>query len=200
MSLFLSLSIYARLVEQHGLAFTGIYRVPGNTGTLQALQEELNLRGPEAVDLENDERFCDLNVISSLLKSFFRKLPDPLFTNELYDDLIAMNRRKDPEERLSGLRRLIHMLPAPHYETLKYLINHLRKVSDNSEVNKMEIRNLAIVFGPTLVKNTATDNMATMVTDMSDQCRIVESVLKHSDEIFAGDQEEIPTFVRRFMV
>ena len=43
----------------------------------------------------------------------------------------------------------------------------------------MEIRNLAIVFGPTLVKNTATDNMATMVTDMSDQCRIVESVLQH---------------------
>ena len=70
-----------RLVEQHGLAFTGIYRVPGNTGTLQALQDELNQRGPDAVDLENDERFCDLNVVSSLLKSFFRKLPDPLFTN-----------------------------------------------------------------------------------------------------------------------
>ena len=56
---------------------------------------------------------------------------------ELYDDFIAMNRRQDPEERLNGIRRLIHMLPAPHYETLKFLTAHLRKVSDNSELNKV---------------------------------------------------------------
>jgi len=50
-----------------------------------------------------------------------------------------MNRKKDPEERLNGLRRLIHMLPAPHYETLKYLVGHLRKVADNAEVNKVHV-------------------------------------------------------------
>jgi len=26
------------------------------------------------------DKWCDVNVISSLLKSFFRKLPDPLIT------------------------------------------------------------------------------------------------------------------------
>ena len=41
----------------------------------------------------------------------------------------------------------------------------------------MEARNLAIVFGPTLVRNG--DDMVTMVTDMSHQCRIVESLLCH---------------------
>lgn len=40
----------------------------------------------------------------------------------------------------------------------------------------MEARNLAIVFGPTLVRS-ADDNMVTMVTDMSHQCRIVESLI-----------------------
>lgn len=40
----------------------------------------------------------------------------------------------------------------------------------------MEARNLAIVFGPTLV-HSADDNMVTMVTDMSHQCRIVESLI-----------------------
>uniref|UniRef100_H2XWX6 Rho-GAP domain-containing protein n=1 Tax=Ciona intestinalis TaxID=7719 RepID=H2XWX6_CIOIN len=188
-----------RIVEERGLTFTGIYRVPGNSGTLAALQDELNLRGPDALDLENDERFCELNVVSSLLKSFFRKLPDPLFTNELYDDFITMNRKKDPEERLNGLRHLVHMLPAPHYQTLKFLISHLRRVADNCDVNKMEVRNLAIVFGPTLVRSTISDNMATMVTDMSDQCRIVESVLQHNEHFFSGEHEEIPTFVRSFM-
>jgi len=48
----------------------------------------------------------------------------------------------------------------------------------------MEVRNLAIVFGPTLVRSTICDNMATMVTDMSDQCRIVESVLQHVSRFF----------------
>ena len=55
-----------------------------------------------------------------------------------------MNRKKDPEERLHGLRRLIHMLPIPHYETLKFLITHLRQVADHSEVNK--VRNLCKLF------------------------------------------------------
>lgn len=41
----------------------------------------------------------------------------------------------------------------------------------------MEARNLAIVFGPTLVRNG--DDMVTLVTDMSHQCRIVESLLCH---------------------
>ena len=43
---------------------------------------------------------------------------------------------------------------------------------------QMDARNLAIVFGPTLVR-TADDSMITMVKDMSDQCRIVESVVLH---------------------
>jgi len=187
-----------RIVEENGLRFTGIYRVPGNNGTIATLIEELNQKGPEGFDFEQDPRFNELNVVSSLLKSFFRKLPDPLFTNELYDDFIAMNRKSDAQERLNGLRRLVHMLPGPHYETLKFLVAHLRKVADCSDVNKMEVRNLAIVFGPTLVRSTISDNMTTMVTDMSDQCRIVESILQHESFFFVGEHEENPTFLRAF--
>ncbi len=50
----------------------------------------------------------------------------------------------------------------------------------------MDARNLAIVFGPTLIR-TKEESMVTMVKDMSDQCRIVESVLTHvslSEKIF----------------
>ena len=69
-------------------------------------------------------------------------------------------------------------LPDHHYETLRYLCFHLRRIVDLSEDNKMDVRNLAIVFGPTLVR-TADDNMAKMVTDMSHQCRIVETLITH---------------------
>lgn len=72
--------ICCRIVEGRGLHFTGIYRVPGNNASLSSLQDDLNQHGVESIDIE-DDRLRELNVVSSLLKSFFRKLPDPLFTN-----------------------------------------------------------------------------------------------------------------------
>lgn len=42
----------------------------------------------------------------------------------------------------------------------------------------MEPRNLAIVFGPTLVRTTD-DNMTHMVTHMPDQYRIVETLIQN---------------------
>lgn len=41
----------------------------------------------------------------------------------------------------------------------------------------MEPRNLAIVFGPTLVR-TSEDNMTHMVTHMPDQYKIVETLIQ----------------------
>lgn len=42
----------------------------------------------------------------------------------------------------------------------------------------METRNLALMFGPSIVR-PSDDNMATMVTHMSDQCKIIESLINY---------------------
>lgn len=96
-------------------------------------------------------------------------------SNHRYFLLLAADRSP---ERARELRRLVRALPDAHYETLKYLIQHLRRVVAHSAYNKMEARNLAIVFGPTLVR-AASDDMLAMVNDMSSQCRIIESFLTH---------------------
>ena len=69
------------IVEARGLESVGVYRVPGNTAAVAALTESLN-RGFDHLNRQ-DPRWNDVNVISSLLKSFFRKLPDPLITSEV---------------------------------------------------------------------------------------------------------------------
>ncbi|XP_062847178.1 rho GTPase-activating protein 21 [Trichomycterus rosablanca] len=188
----LIVDVCCKLVEERGLEYTGIYRVPGNNAAISSMQEELN-RGVGEIDLHED-KWKDLNVISSLLKSFFRKLPEPLFTNEKYSDFIEANRTEDPVERLKLLKRLLHELPDHHYETLKFLSAHLKTVAENSEKNKMEPRNLAIVFGPTLVR-TSENNMTHMVTHMPDQYKIVETLIQQYDWFFGDDGDEEPETV-----
>nr|XP_023679280.1 rho GTPase-activating protein 21 isoform X6 [Paramormyrops kingsleyae] len=186
----LIVEVCCKLVEERGLEYTGIYRVPGNNAAISSLQEELNNKGLDDIDIQ-DDKWKDLNVISSLLKSFFRKLPEPLFTNEKYGDFIDANRLEDATERLKTLKRLLHELPSHHYETLKFLSAHLKTVAENSEKNKMEPRNLAIVFGPTLVRSSE-DNMTHMVTHMPDQYKIVETLIQHYDWFFTEDGNEEP--------
>ncbi|XP_056276574.1 rho GTPase-activating protein 21 isoform X4 [Pseudoliparis swirei] len=186
----LIVDVCCKVVEDRGLDYKGIYRVPGNNAAISSMQEELNSKGMTDIDIE-DDKWRDLNVISSLLKSFFRKLPEPLFTNEKYGDFIEANRTEDSVERLKELKRLILELPDHHFETLKFLCAHLKKVSENCEKNKMEPRNLAIVFGPTLVR-TSEDNMTNMVNHMPDQCKIVEHFIQQYDWFFTDDGDEDP--------
>ncbi|XP_034022061.1 rho GTPase-activating protein 21-A-like isoform X2 [Thalassophryne amazonica] len=189
----LIVEVCCKLVEERGLEYTGIYRVPGNNTAISSMQEELNNKGMNDIDIQ-DDKWRDLNVISSLLKSFFRKLPEPLFTNEKYTDFIEANRIEDPIERLKVLKKLLHELPDHHYETLKFLLAHLRTVAENSEKNKMEPRNLAIVFGPTLVRTTE-DNMTHMVIHMPDQYKIVETLIQNNDWFFTEDSSGDPVTV-----
>lgn len=51
----------------------------------------------------------------------------------------------------------------------------------------MEPRNLAIVFGPTLVR-TSEDNMTHMVTHMPDQYKIVETLIQHVSPGFGSSR------------
>ncbi|XP_065341601.1 rho GTPase-activating protein 21-A isoform X7 [Cloeon dipterum] len=175
-----------RIVEERGLEVIGIYRVPGNTAAVTSLTDAAN-RGSDANNLQ-DPRWNDVNVISSLLKSFFRKLPDSLFTSELYPSFVLADKFDDVRKRFREIRRLVHELPDHNYETLRFLMAHLTKVVEHSNTNKMEAKNLAIVFGPTLLR-ASDDNMVAMVTDMPHQCRIVESLISHADWFFSDEDD-----------
>ncbi|XP_064421687.1 rho GTPase-activating protein 23 [Latimeria chalumnae] len=183
----LIVEVCCKLVEDKGLDYTGIYRVPGNNAVVSSLQDQLN-KGATDINT-SDEKWQDLNVISSLLKSFFRKLPEPLFTDDKYIDFIEANRLENAGERLKTMKKLIRDLPGHYYHTLKFLVGHLKTVADHSEKNKMEPRNLALVFGPTLVR-TSEDNMTDMVTHMPDRYKIVETLIQHYDWFFSEEEDK----------
>ncbi|XP_059176842.1 rho GTPase-activating protein 21-like isoform X2 [Physella acuta] len=178
----LIVELCTRIVEARGLEVVGVYRVPGNSAAVNALTEEFN-RGIDSVNIDN-EKLLDINVISSLLKSFFRKLPEPLIPPDMYDAFIEANRHPDEDKRKLKIKRLLHLLPPHNNETLKHMAEHLNKVASYGNINKMDAKNLAIMFGPTLVRKKGDDTVS-LVTDMSDQCRIVESIILHHEWFFS---------------
>jgi RalA-binding protein 1 len=56
----------------------------------------------------------------------------------------------DPQERIRELSYLIAALPLANYSLLRALTAHLILIVQNSNANKMTMRNVGIVFSPTL--------------------------------------------------
>jgi RalA-binding protein 1 len=56
----------------------------------------------------------------------------------------------DRKDRVNELGRLVSLLPIANYTLLRALTAHLIQVVQHSDVNKMTMRNVSIVFSPTL--------------------------------------------------
>ena len=150
----------------------GIYRIPGNKAAISELSDQVNKNDFSWDRCNTDVRWEDVNVVSSLLKLFIRSLPDALLPSSFYNHFIEAD-KKFGLERLRELKDLLESLPKYSYETMKHLIRHLHRVSKNCEVNLMEPKNLAIIFGPSIIRTT-NDTLEIAVKDMKHQCRIVE--------------------------
>ena len=114
----------------------------------------------------------DINDITGVLKLWFRELPDPLMTYELYHGFVDAAKIENDRLRHIRLHERVNELPDANYATLKHLMGHLAKVADNGEINQMRASNLAIVFGPTLFRPPP-DQQGAALSDMTWQCRAV---------------------------
>ena len=73
-------------------------------------------------NLEEDEAIRqDIHSVSSLLKMYFRELPNPLCTYQLYDKFVAAAQASD-SDRLFRMREVVHELPPPHYRCVMFFI------------------------------------------------------------------------------
>ncbi|KAJ3072832.1 Rho GTPase-activating protein 23 [Podochytrium sp. JEL0797] len=92
-------------------------------------------------------------VSASLLKAYFRELDDLLFPYDL--DFGKQTHLCDPEGNCDAptyesIRSMCANLPIVNYCTLRLLLAHLDEIQQHSEVNKMTLTNLTLVFSPTL--------------------------------------------------
>ena len=135
----LIVEVCAQIVETLGLSSQGIYRVPGHSASVTELLEEVNTRADPTIISTAGERWGDVNVVASLLKLFFRKLPEALITDVLYESVISAVRCQHAEKSALKLKRLLRELPDQNRATLRHVVLHLARVARHRQAaNKME--------------------------------------------------------------
>ncbi|KAM4589057.1 rac GTPase-activating protein 1-like [Odontesthes bonariensis] len=160
-------------IERRGLHEVGLYRVSGHERLVKELKEKL-VRGKTLPPLCKVE---DINVIAGVLKDFLRNLSEPLLTFRLNKAFLEAAEIQDDGNCLATLYQTISELPQPSRDTLACLMIHLQKVSQSVDT-KMDVNNLARVFGPTLVGHAVPDpDPMTILHDTSRQPRVVERLL-----------------------
>ncbi|RIB24683.1 hypothetical protein C2G38_2167915 [Gigaspora rosea] len=126
----------------------GIYRLSGAAMTLKHLKDRFNTEGD--VDLLHQGELYDIHAVAGLLKLYLRELPTSVLTRELHMEFVNVVDLLDRRDRINELGRLVSALPLSNYTLLRALTGHLIRIVQNSEINKMTVRNIGIVFSPTL--------------------------------------------------
>ncbi|XP_053617024.1 beta-chimaerin [Plodia interpunctella] len=165
-------------IEARGMDSEGIYRVSGFADEIEALKMAFDKDG-EAADLSV---YSNINVVAGTLKLYLRLLPVPLITYEVHPKLVQAIQTKTPASLITLLRECLDSLPPAHFNCLQYMVQHLHKVSQYAEVNKMSAHNLSTVFAPTLVATPPA------ITDLAFEIRALQALIEYCPQIYYGNK------------
>ncbi|ORX55275.1 hypothetical protein BCR36DRAFT_321196 [Piromyces finnis] len=175
----------AQEVEKRGMDFEGIYRKSGRTLLMKILIGIFS-KGDDP-DLSEDGEFSEITIITSVLKQYFRELPIAVIPPDTYTKLSELITADEKDINIQEIKKCIDSLEITHYCTLKFITKHLIKVSQYDNVNLMNIKNLAVVFGPTLIGS----NEICPEVDFSStgiKVKIISVILENADTIFPDNE------------
>ncbi|PSR76025.1 hypothetical protein BD289DRAFT_486972 [Coniella lustricola] len=126
----------------------GIFRLSGSNVVIKQLKERFDTEGD--INLLEDEQYHDIHAVASMMKAYLRELPTSILTRDLHMDFVAVTEMNTQTEKIAALQELVKLLPLANGALLRYLIAFLIKIINNADRNKMTVRNVGIVFSPTL--------------------------------------------------
>lgn len=187
-------------VEERGMDMEGVYRKSGGSGQVKTIQAGFE-KDPNGYDISDED--LDIHAVTSALKQYFRKLPTPLITYDVYDSLLEAGQLSNigaadgenstaanssrAEKQTLALRSAVNDLPEHHRNCLEYLCQHLRRVMSMQDKNLMTSLNLAVVFAPTIMRPSSIERE---MSDMLAQRTAVQALLELGDGVFGEDEED----------
>jgi len=173
-------------VLDQNLLKEGLFRIPGRMTDI--LEMKISFEQGKGLGIEEP----DPHAVAGLLAQFFRELPEPLLTHSLYHKWVAIPKMTEEDKKPKKCVRLLRRLPPANHNLLTHFIEFLTRIAKHSGANRMGARNLALVFGASLL-NPADDEEYDLV-NIKAQCDLVELMINHYSAIFQGTSE---TYVSR---
>ena len=133
-------------------------------------------------DFDLSDPDLDIHAVTSGVKQYFRKLPMPLITYDVYDQLLETTSIDDPQARIEAMRVAVRDLPKVHYDVLEYLMQHLRRVVSQEKDNLMSSMNVAVVFAPTIMRP---ESLGRELTDTKNKNDAVMWMVENVPQVFA---------------
>ncbi|PVU96065.1 hypothetical protein BB559_002510 [Furculomyces boomerangus] len=147
---------------KNGILEEGIYRVSGSSKTIEFLKNKFNTNcdynllacssneSGDNFSSNSTNFYLDVHAVSSILKSYLRSLPAHIFTKNLYPLFVGLTDNPNESDQIKTAGHLVLALPIANYTLLRALLGHLIRVIKHHKTNRMTLRNIGIVFSPTL--------------------------------------------------
>ncbi|XP_016377972.1 SLIT-ROBO Rho GTPase-activating protein 3-like isoform X1 [Sinocyclocheilus rhinocerous] len=171
-----------RFINLNGLHHEGLFRVPGSQMVVNQLKDAF-----EKGDDPLADGGCDMDSVAGVLKLYFRGLMKPLFPEDSYEQLMECGQIDDETKKITQLKCIISSYPASLIIVMRYLFAFLHHVSQYSDENMMQPYNLAVCFGPSLVRGPNNGDAAELQRINS----LVKSIIIQHESIFPS-QNELP--------
>jgi len=191
-----------QFLMDNALSMEGIFRKSGLQTDIEALKYLVDSGAP--LNWTGGDKRVGPNNIAGLLKLWFREMPEPLLTYGLYDHFMQMLTLES--DRVPYLKTLVDRLPPENRNLLQHLFKMLVAVTKHQDKNLMSAKNLAIVFGPNLLKPKPENNPGRLLensleispiedglmdpTSLAKVAAVTEVMLSNYDQIFNTVEEE----------
>ncbi|TKY48652.1 Rho GTPase-activating protein 1 [Spatholobus suberectus] len=125
------------LYAQGGLQVEGIFRINADNGQEEHVRDQLNLGlVPEGIDV---------HCLAGLIKAWFRELPTGILDSLSPEQVMQCQTEEECAE-------IVRHLPHTEASLLDWAINLMADVVQHEHVNKMNARNIAMVFAPNMTQ------------------------------------------------
>ena len=190
------------LIRNGALELEGLFRVAPSTkvftGALTQCEEGNRTGIPPHFLQENlstsitiaAQRQQLITTVSSLYKMYLRRMPEPLITREVFDDISLFMPLAD---RLrASYPKLLAKLPPRYLRCLRHIVRFLRTVAQRKDANRMSANNLARIFAPSLLpkgsqqepEEPTMDFMLSLQRESDWQILSIQMLIEDQDDIF----------------
>ncbi|KAL3517505.1 hypothetical protein ACH5RR_020094 [Cinchona calisaya] len=126
-----------RLYAQGGLKAEGLFRINPENGKEEHVRDQLN-RGNVPDDI-------DVHCLAGLIKAWFRELPSGVLDGLSPEQVLQCNTEEESVE-------LVKQLKPTEKALLDWAVDLMADVVEHEESNKMNARNIAMVFAPNMTQ------------------------------------------------